>query len=611
MIETIWPLSTSSCGRDSVLASKNQNLIGLRTFVQEVLKRSKTSYSTLQVALYYLVLVQSCLPLPRHDFTMEQLEDTQSCRAMQCGRRMFLAALILASKYLQDRNFSARAWSKISGLKTCEINTNEMAFLSAVNWKLHIPEPVFHRWTDIVLKYSPSAQSPTSPRSSPLSPNMWRLIIPHLTPELDDLNFGAATISDDSGYNSPGSDLDSPPLSAILKVPAYLDSNEQTPTNPYTIPRVLEPAPRDSKTHEQILPPLPHLGPLPTPVMTPQTSNFSTPAVGAYGLCPKRSSMSIAMAMANNACLSRVILDPHPRSSQCMWKPNLPETFPTSARRSSLARSTSSLSSPESMISDVSSRSSRSSSISSIASSTGALPQPSLAVQATRRCAKMQLPCLRKNERPDPRIVDPDRDLSWEAFSRRSALGKRSDHEPSGSIWVSPEALENADTDYFAKPRKSQTQPHSENLSPTQNASTHEAATALRDLALNRRGPTKPTTISLSPCRKPSRKRERPLSVDLPSNVQERVRDLIAPRCLGDITNGVRNVDDSTVLQDCKHADSFLAKKENCASVKSLVGKEGLPRKRTCGDKGEGRRLNRVLAERAREPGPGMWEGII
>ena len=608
MIETIWPLSVLSCGRDTGLGSKNQNLIGLRTFVQEVLKRSKTSYSTLQVALYYLVLIQSCLP--KQDFTMEQLEDTQSCRAMQCGRRMFLAALILASKYLQDRNFSARAWSKISGLRTCEININEMAFLSAVNWKLHIPEPVFHRWTDIVLKYSPSAQSPTSPRSSPTSPNIWRSVIPHLTPDLDDLDFGAATISNDSGYNSPGSAMDSPPLSAVLKVPAYSESNEQTPTNPYTIPRVLEPAPRDSNVHEQILPPLPHLGPLPTPVMTPQTSNFSTPAVGAYGLCPRRSSMSIAMAKANNACLSRVTLDPPPNSSQCSWKPTLPEPFPTSARRSSLAHSTSSLSSPESMISDVSSRSSRSSSISSVASSTCALPQPRLAVQATRRCAHMKLPCLKENERPIPRIIDPDRDLSWEAFSQRSALGKGSDRDSCESISVPPENLENPEMDYFANPHKPQPKSHPGSLSPTQAASTHEAATALRDLALNRRAPGKSIITSPSPRSKPSRKRERPPSMDLPSNVQDRVRNLIAPRCLGDITNGARKGDDGTVLRDSRLADSFLTRKENRVEVRSLA-KEGVPRKRACGEKDEARHLNRVFAERVKESGPGMWEGII
>lgn len=182
MIETIWPLSIVSCSRDIGLSGKQQNLIGLRTFVQEVLRRSKTSYSTLQVALYYLILIQSCIP--KHDFTMEQSEDSSACRAMQCGRRMFLAALILASKYLQDRNYSARAWSKISGLRTCEINTNELAFLSAVNWKLHVPEPVFHRWTDIVMRYSP-ARVNAVPRSVPVPPQSWKTIVPLLTPELD------------------------------------------------------------------------------------------------------------------------------------------------------------------------------------------------------------------------------------------------------------------------------------------------------------------------------------------------------------------------------------------------------------------------------------------
>ncbi len=608
MIETIWPLSISSCDRDTTAGGKSQNLIGLRTFVQEVLRRSKTSYSTLQVALYYLVLIQSCIP--NQDFTMEQLEDTQSCRAMQCGRRMFLAALILASKYLQDRNFSARAWSKISGLRTCEINTNEMAFLLAVNWKLHIPEPVFHRWTDIVLKYSPSAQSPTSPRSSPTSPNLWRSIIPLLTPDLDDLDFGAATISNDSGYNSPGSEMNSPSLSATLQVPACTESNEQTPTNPYTIPRVLEPTPRDSKMSEQILPPLPRLGPLPTPVMTPQTSNFSTPAVGAYGLCPRRSSMSIAMAQANNACLSRVILDPHPSSSQCSWKPTLPEPFPTSARRSSLARSTSSLSSPESMVSDISSRSSRSSSISSVASSTGALPQPRLAVQATRRCANMQLQCLKENERPVFHIVDPDRDMSWEVFSQRPISRKGSDSQTWESVWTSPGAIEKPEVEYFAKPHKPQPKCYSGSLSTPHSASTHEAAAALRDLALNRRDPMNPTNISVSPRSNPSRKRERPPSIDLSTNIQDRVRDLLAPHCHGDVTNGGSNRDDGTVLRDSRVADSFLSRKENCMEVKSLV-KDAAPRKRACAGKDEERRLSRALAERVREPGPGMWTGVI
>jgi hypothetical protein len=45
-------------------------------------------------------------------------------RAMHCGRRMLLTALILASKYLQDHSYSALEWSQISGFNTSEINRN-------------------------------------------------------------------------------------------------------------------------------------------------------------------------------------------------------------------------------------------------------------------------------------------------------------------------------------------------------------------------------------------------------------------------------------------------------------------------------------------------------
>lgn len=431
MIETIWPLSVLSCGRHTILSGKQQNLIGLRTFVQEVLRRSKTSYSTLQVALYYLILIQSCIP--KHDFTMEQSEDSPACRAMQCGRRMFLAALILASKYLQDRNFSARAWSKISGLRTREINQNELAFLSAVNWKLHIPEPVFHRWTDIVLKYSPSAQVNGLPRSCPGSSHSWKSIIPLLTPELDGFDFGSAEVSDDSGYNSSASDM-SPPISYREELSPCSTSNEPTPTNPYTIPRILEPSPRDTKADEQIMPLLPRMGPLPTPQLTPQTSAFCTPAVSASGLCPGKSSMSYAMAHIQNSCLARSTLDnPH------QWKLNAPAPFPTSARRSSLARSASSMSSPESMISDVSSRSSRSSSISSVASSICALPPPRLAVQARRRCANMQL-CGLREENQRPVVVDDD--MSWEALQLlRKRTKVNQNHSTSAATLLHPQII--------------------------------------------------------------------------------------------------------------------------------------------------------------------------
>ena len=567
MIETIWPLSVLSCGRDTVFSGKQQNLIGLRVFVQEVLRRSKTSYSTLQVALYYLILIQSCIP--KHDFTMEQSDDSPGCRTMQCGRRMFLAALILASKYLQDRNFSARAWSKISGLQTCEINSNEMTFLSAVNWKLHIPQPVFDKWTDIVLKYSPSAQVHAPPRSSPTSPHNWKSIIPLLTPELDTIEFGSAEMSDDSGYNSPGSDMSPPPIPLREELSPYSESNEATPTNPYTIPRVLEPTPRDSKTGEQNLPPLPHLGTLPTPQMTPQTGTFCTPAASTSGPSSRRSSMSYAMAQIKNTCLARSTLDnPH------QWKPNAPAPFPTSARRSSLAKSASSFSSPESMISDVSTRSSRSSSISSVASSNCALPPPRLAVQATRRCANMQLCGLKEEiKRPSP---SEDDGLSWEAYS------------------ASPESFHDYQPKYTLPPTL-----HS--------ASTREAAAALRDLALNRRHTPPHPTPRPAKCLKRARRN----SVDL--SVQSAVRDAIAPRCLGDITNikKARKIEeDGTVLPDAKVADSFLLSSQ-IDKRKPALSRDGLARKRTCAGSDRGGREEARMMQKVVARGTGIWEQIL
>ena len=189
IVEVIWPLSVVR--RRSEVALGGKGVLPLRTFIQETLRRSRTSYSTLQVALYYLIVLRP--HVPKFDFTMEQPEDSQSLRALQCGRRMFLAALILASKYLQDRNYSARAWSKISGLNIQEINVNEMTFLTAVNWKLHISEELFNKWADIVLKYT---QTTTPPPPSPCEPFScsfftenrqcgWASVIPRLTPELD------------------------------------------------------------------------------------------------------------------------------------------------------------------------------------------------------------------------------------------------------------------------------------------------------------------------------------------------------------------------------------------------------------------------------------------
>lgn len=170
-----------------------------------------------------------------------------------------------------------------------------------------------------------------------------------------------------------------------------------------------------------------------------------------------------------------------------------------------------------------------------------------------------------------------DDGLSWEAFS------------------ASPESFRNHQT-------------KSSVLSTHHSASTREAAAALRDLALNRQ-PTPPQSLSTP---RPARclKRARPNSVDL--SVQSAVRDAIAPRCLGDITNmkkARKNENDGTVLPDAKLADSFLLSSQT-DKRKPALSRDGLPRKRTCAGSDRGGREEARMMQKVVARDPGMWEQV-
>ncbi|KAJ2991800.1 hypothetical protein NUW58_g2388 [Xylaria curta] len=375
IVEAIWPLASvfhrQELGHKAVLP--------LRTFIQETLRRSRTSYSTLQVALYYLILIKP--RVPSHDFTMEQPDDIHAVRALQCGRRMFLAALILASKYLQDRNYSARAWSKISGLATLEINQNEMAFLSAVNWKLHITDAVFKRWTEIILKHTPSQPPSSGSACFQISEKQsldWKNLILQLDPDLGNIE-DLIPVGPSPRRNLvalPSSPSCTPLTPRVVSPPIEVPDGTPIP-KAVTTPTIMEPMPAAGHTPGRLAP---ALGLLPTPRLTPKSIGFCTPAVTtATSLLGRRCSMSFAMAQAAQVSASQS-LDKWPGSMN---------TSPRShilTRRPSLANSISTASSPESMISD-SSRTSRSSSISS-ASSLASAPSVKLDVQARCRNAK-------------------------------------------------------------------------------------------------------------------------------------------------------------------------------------------------------------------------------
>ena len=53
--------------------------------------------------------------------------------SLWCPRRTFLASLILASKFMQDRCYSNRAWAKLSGLPLREIGRCERALVKRLS----------------------------------------------------------------------------------------------------------------------------------------------------------------------------------------------------------------------------------------------------------------------------------------------------------------------------------------------------------------------------------------------------------------------------------------------------------------------------------------------
>ncbi|KAJ6500102.1 hypothetical protein C8R47DRAFT_1110445 [Mycena vitilis] len=212
---------TLQCDQDLTANFGNRsNLVPIKGFVHEVLRRSRTSGSVLQTALCYLEAIRPKVPelirkeqcgegtrgeydsegrvtpatpaeleleaqLSSMDFdfaaesrTDENVMDTVrvtdedlACTAtpwissivedqtplskqkptsptltclnslpspLLCPRRAFLASLILASKFTQDKCYSNRAWAKLSGLPAREIGRCERALGDALDWRLWV-----------------------------------------------------------------------------------------------------------------------------------------------------------------------------------------------------------------------------------------------------------------------------------------------------------------------------------------------------------------------------------------------------------------------------------------------------------------------------------------
>ncbi|KAI9302234.1 cyclin-domain-containing protein [Cunninghamella echinulata] len=196
-IASIWPNST---------APSNRPIASLNTFLHHILKHSRTTHSTLQLAIFYLFRirpkVQTC---QQHD------------AYIACGRRMFLAALICAHKFLQDKTYKNSAWSKVSGLDVSEINHAEKLMLQLLDYQLYVKKDTYDQWVTMLQTHLhlPSPHSTANTTTSATLPS----------------SLLTSSINNNNTNHSIHTYLPSPPTSPIVQSTINNNNNNHTTNN--------------------------------------------------------------------------------------------------------------------------------------------------------------------------------------------------------------------------------------------------------------------------------------------------------------------------------------------------------------------------------------------
>ncbi|KAI9493615.1 hypothetical protein BDB00DRAFT_763372, partial [Zychaea mexicana] len=111
----------------------------MRSFIRQVLKRSHTTYTTAQIAICYLFQTQQAI----RRYMLSEPRQSIKRDYISCGRRMFLASLIVASKYVQDKTYRNSAWASIARMHVQQVNLAERVFLEMCDYQLYMKQNVF------------------------------------------------------------------------------------------------------------------------------------------------------------------------------------------------------------------------------------------------------------------------------------------------------------------------------------------------------------------------------------------------------------------------------------------------------------------------------------
>ncbi|KAJ2664992.1 PHO85 cyclin-5 [Coemansia sp. RSA 1199] len=91
----------------------------------------------------------------------------------KCGRRMFVAALISASKFMFDQSYSNKAWNKITKLPPRQISDMERAFLDMIDYRLYVDRSTYEKFHRLLARSGMrnGRLMVCDPLNAPLSPS--------------------------------------------------------------------------------------------------------------------------------------------------------------------------------------------------------------------------------------------------------------------------------------------------------------------------------------------------------------------------------------------------------------------------------------------------------
>ena len=124
--------SSALIGRINCPDLKASPAVDIRTFVIKMLHGSNIDLPTVILATHYLNKFISALPFPQPKH--------------QCGRRLFLASVIVAHKYLSENPLMNLIWAQRLNVNMQEINQYEVLLLNTISHDMFISHEAFHDW---------------------------------------------------------------------------------------------------------------------------------------------------------------------------------------------------------------------------------------------------------------------------------------------------------------------------------------------------------------------------------------------------------------------------------------------------------------------------------